>query len=60
MGQVLQRGFSPKEQRRAVVIGDYPELGSYDPGHENMGLLDAAVLSLCNEFPGSVLLDYSE
>lgn len=43
-----------------MVIGDYPELGSYDPGLENMGLLDAAVLSLCNEFPGSILVDYSE
>lgn len=50
----------PKEQRRAVVGGEYPELGAYDPALGNMSLLDAAAAALSKEFNGTIIDDYSE
>jgi hypothetical protein len=50
----------PKEQRRAVVIGDYPELGPYNPSPGLLGLLDAATAALAKEFNGTIIDDYFE
>jgi hypothetical protein len=50
----------PKEQRRAVVIGDYPELGPYSPNPGQMGLLNAATAALAKEFNGTIIDDYYE
>jgi hypothetical protein len=50
----------PKEQRRAVVIGDYPELGPYNPSPGLLGLLDSATAALSKEFNGTIIDDYFE
>lgn len=60
MGGLLQRGNLPKEQRRAVVVVDYPELGDYTPTPGLETLLDAAAASIATNFHGLIIDDYFE
>lgn len=59
MGQVLQRGLRPKEQRREVVA-DYPRLEPLDSAQPPASLLEAAVALTIKEFNGALIENYDD